>query len=205
MRTRLSVMVLSAVLAGMMIMHGSARADVFTWVDKSGSINVSNLAPPDGVKVTNVVHTTPEEVAAREAAAREAARQAEMQALAERVRQLEGQAQLASMAPPPRAISPCPRASPTSMVQYVADSTPPMQYASYGAASDSYGYGCDGWQFNCGSWGGYGYGYYLPTVVVVRAQNFRLRPPFNTPFHDGHNMAGHQPMRMPAPHTMSRG
>jgi hypothetical protein len=194
--TRLLGISLFAILAGATIMHESARADVFTWVDKSGSINVSNIAPPDGVNVTKVVHTTPEEVAAREAAAREAARQAEVQALAERVRQLEGQVQLASMAPPPMQYRPAPAPPPLPppMVQYVADPTPPMQYASYGAPSSSYG--CDGWQFDCGMWGGYGY--YLPSVVVVRAP-FRRQPPF----HDPHNMAVHQPMR--TPRGMSRG
>jgi hypothetical protein len=195
--TRLLGLSLLATLAGATMMHEPARADVFTWVDKSGSINVSNLAPPDGVHVTNVVHTTPEDVAAREAAAREAVRQMEMQALAERVRQLEGQLQFASM-PPPVQYHPPPAPPPPPMVQYVADSAPPMQYASYTDASQ--GYGCDGWQFNCGLWGGYGSGYYLPTVVVVRAPSFR-RPP---PFHDNRpHVDPRQAMRMPR--TMGRG
>jgi hypothetical protein len=33
----------------------SARADVYMWVDASGTTNVSNLAPPEGVRVTRVV------------------------------------------------------------------------------------------------------------------------------------------------------
>ena len=36
-----------------------AHADIFTWVDSSGQVNVSNLDPPAGVVVTNVIRDTP--------------------------------------------------------------------------------------------------------------------------------------------------
>jgi hypothetical protein len=29
-----------------------AHAEIYTWVDPSGTVNVSNLAPPEGVRVT---------------------------------------------------------------------------------------------------------------------------------------------------------
>ena len=48
---------LPAALAGALCVQ-PAQADVYAWVDASGTINVSNLAPPDGVSVTHVVHTT---------------------------------------------------------------------------------------------------------------------------------------------------
>ena len=33
-----------------------AQADVYTWKDASGRMNVSNLPPPEGAKVGHVVH-----------------------------------------------------------------------------------------------------------------------------------------------------
>jgi hypothetical protein len=205
MRTRLLTISLPVVFAGVAVMHAPVHADVYTWVDKSGSINVSNIAPPDGVQVTSVVHANPEANAAREAAAREVARQAEVQALADRVRQLEGEVRFASMqAPPsmpPAQYWPAPQMAPP-VVQYVADPAPPTQYASY--ASPWSGYGCDGLQYDCGLWGVPAV--YVPSVIVVRAPGFR-----HPPFHDGRpgimhpdpHQAAHQPPRMTR--TVSRG
>jgi len=56
-----------------------AHADIYTWVDASGAINVSNLAPPDGVRVTNILRASAPATATRDDAARNAARQAEVQ------------------------------------------------------------------------------------------------------------------------------
>jgi len=74
-----------------------AHAEIYTWVDASGVTNVSNLPPPDGVKVTKVQRSLPPEILAREDAARDAARQAEAQAFAARAR-LEDEAR---QMPPP--------------------------------------------------------------------------------------------------------
>ena len=73
-----------AVLAGTFGLQ-PAHADLYTWVDASGGVNVSNLAPPEGVRITNVIPASP--TATHDA--REAARDAEVQALTKRVRQLE--------------------------------------------------------------------------------------------------------------------
>lgn len=190
MLTRLLWTLLPAMLASAMIVQ-PAYADVYTWVDRSGSINVSNLAPPDGAHVTNVIHASPEEIAAREAAVREAARQAEVQALAERVRQLEGEVHLASLPPPPLVQY---RAAPQPpMVQYIADPTPPaMQYNPYAAPAANYG--CDASSIDCGSWGSYGFypGFYPASVILLRVPSFR-RP---QPHRDGNRYAVHQPMPM---------
>ena len=35
----------------------AAHADIYTWVDSSGGLNISNLTPPDDAKVLKVVHT----------------------------------------------------------------------------------------------------------------------------------------------------
>jgi Domain of unknown function (DUF4124) len=87
MRTRLLRAALPAVLAGTFGVQ-PAHADLYTWVDPSGGVNVSNLAPPEGVRITNVIPASPPKTTTRDDA-REAARDAEVQALTKRVRQLE--------------------------------------------------------------------------------------------------------------------
>src|SRR5437763_13179796 len=105
-----------------------ARAEVYTWVDASGTVNVSNLAPPSGVHVTNVVHEIAQATAARVDAAREAARAAEVQTLSDRVRQLEDEAEFARrQAPPPLAYQPL---QPPPVTYIVTPPAPPMQYAA---------------------------------------------------------------------------
>ncbi len=189
MRTRLLTISLPVMIAGAAIMYAPAHADVYTWVDKSGSINVSNIAPPDGVQVTSVVHANPEANAAHEAAAREAARQAEVQALADRVRQLEGEVRFAGVqAPPtmpPAQYWPAPQMAPP-VVQYVADPAPPMQYASSPGASIGLRLRWPAIRLRALGRPGV----YLPSVIVVRVPSFR-RPP---PFHDS------RPGVMPDPH-----
>ena len=87
MRTRLLRAALPAVLAGTFWLP-SAHADLYTWVDASGGVNVSNLAPPEGVRVTSVIPASPPKTTTRDDA-HEAARDTQVQALTERVRQLE--------------------------------------------------------------------------------------------------------------------
>ena len=84
MLTRLLRVTLPALLAGTFGLE-PAHADLYTWVDASGGVNVSNLAPPEGVRITNVIPASP--TATHDA--REAVRDAEVQALTKRVRQLE--------------------------------------------------------------------------------------------------------------------
>jgi uncharacterized protein DUF4124 len=88
MLTRLLRATLPAVLAGTFGLQ-PAHADIYTWVDASGGVNVSNLAPPDGVRITNVIVASPPKTTTHDDD-REAARDAEVQALTKRVRQLEG-------------------------------------------------------------------------------------------------------------------
>jgi hypothetical protein len=84
MLTRLLRVTLPALLAGTFGLE-PAHADLYTWVDASGGVNVSNLAPPEGVRITNVIPASP--TATHDA--REAVRSAEVDALTKRVRQLE--------------------------------------------------------------------------------------------------------------------
>jgi len=81
---------LPAVLAGTFGLQ-PAYADIYMWVDPSGVVNVSNLAPPENVRVTNVIHASAPKTTTRD----DPARDAEVQALTERVRQLENEVALA--------------------------------------------------------------------------------------------------------------
>jgi hypothetical protein len=114
-------MMASAMLvAGCLVVSG-VHADVYTWVDVSGSVNVSNLPPPAGARLLN---TTRESAAAkaRIEAARDAARHAEIKVLADRVAELESRAAAApaapvSYAPPPPVVAlPTPAPSPSVVV-----------------------------------------------------------------------------------------
>jgi hypothetical protein len=163
-----------------------AHADIYTWVDASGTVNVSNLAPPEGARVTKVIHDTGPKTTMRDDMAREAARQAEVQALATRVQQLQDEVERARRQAPVqleyRAI-PAPPAMP-----YGVDLAPqPLQYADNAVPPTSIG--CDVTWAGCGIW--WGPGIYPANVVVLRAPNFRR---FN-PVHGGHHFAAQQPAR----------
>ena len=162
-----------------------AHADIYTWVDASGGINVSNLAPPEGVRVTNIIHAS-----APKNPTRDDTRQVEVQALAERVLALENELELAKrQAPPPveyRAI-PAPPA-----MQYGVDlAPPPVQYVLNAAyAAQPTNAGCDLTWMNCGFWSGSSF--YPASVIVLRAPNFRRF----YPIHDGRHFAAQRPMRV---------
>ena len=122
MHKRLFRAALSAVLAstfGLQLAH----ADIFTWVDASGRVNISNLDPPEGVRVTNVVHTIAPKAATPDDAAHEALRRLEVQALAERVRQLQSEVEAARRQAAPQVEYRVVQAPPVS--PYAGDWTPP--------------------------------------------------------------------------------
>src|ERR1700712_3111446 len=78
-----------------------AHADIYTWVDASGAVNVTNLPPPKTARVTNVVPDSPRPpVTAADAAAAAARASQEAQALADRVHELELQVEQARAQPP---------------------------------------------------------------------------------------------------------
>jgi len=169
-----------------------AHADIYTWVDASGTMNVSNLAPPEGVRVAKVMHASAPATATRADAARDAAHEGEVQALAERVRQLEDEVELARRQAPPQAEY---RSAPApSILQYIVVAPLP-QYDINPAPSVNTG--CDPARIECGLWGFPGI--YPASVVVLRAPNFRR-------FHSGrggHPFSVQPPMR--APGTIRRG
>jgi hypothetical protein len=179
----------------------SAHADIYTWVDASGALNVSNLAPPDDARVIRVTKDAP-------------APAVDAQALAERVKQLEAQvAQGQRPLPPPVDYAPppmpvqYPQYAPP-VVQYIFEASPgqysapqysPPQYYAPQYDSTDYWAGntwCDPNWLNCG-WGPYGWapGFYPPSVIVVNnpkrgrpgngfvpGHRPPTRPPIVTPF-----------------------
>jgi len=177
-------------LFGLALNNPVARADIYTWTDANGRVNISNLAPPDGVQVTSVVRETPKPLVPMQLAAPSAPQQ-DVQVLSDRVRQLELEVELARRQTP--------AAAPTIIYANAPAPQPPAQYSyapepapSYGYGYGYGGYGCDPSWFGCGF--GYGYApYWYPAgIVVVRASNFHrndfghgrfpgARPPIATP------------------------
>ncbi len=151
-----------------------AHAAIYTWTDASGRINISNIAPPEGTRVTSVVPESPPSIAPlRTDGPDEAARRLEMQALADRVRQLEFEVQLAQRSAPPVATYQAP---------------PMLQYSEFPPAyADAQGPGCDPSWAGCGNWW-MPFGY---PIVVVQAPGFRR----TRPIHGGPSLPIHRPMR----------
>jgi hypothetical protein len=143
---------------------GVAHAEIYTWVDAKGVVNVGNEPPPDGVRVTGVTPAVPQKIAAYYEAAREVARQAELQAMADRVRQLEYEAEVARWTPPPQPQIINPVVNQWTPVTYNIEISQPASTSS-GCDSDWAGWG------GCGGWGGAGY--YSPGYIVNRP----VRPP----------------------------
>jgi hypothetical protein len=177
--------VLPALVAGTLGLQ-LAYADIYTWADASGSVNVSNLAPPKGARVINVTHTSAADMA-RENAARDAARRAETQALEERVRQLEADAELTKRQPPPQVVYPMIPAPPSMQHRY-EPTPPPVQYTVY-SSPPAYTMGCDPGWMDCGL--GWFPTFYSTGVVFVRAPTFRRFASFPVRHHFG----ARQPMR----------
>ena len=186
--TRPRIMLIRVLRAALPIALGGtfglqhARADIYTWVDASGSINVSNLAPPDGVRVTSIMRASAP-AATGDETARDAARQAK--ALEDRVRQLENEVELARReVPPPVEYRPI---LVPPIVQYIVE--PPPVFVQYAVneppPANSW---CDA-SLNCGL--GWAPGFYPVSVVVLRAPTF----PHFRPAPGGHNVGGHAPMR----------
>ncbi len=143
-----------------------AQADVYTWIDASGKLNLSNQPPPEGVRVTNVYREDPEArahaEAARAASAREElrtlnARVAELERALEKAR--EEQARPPDPAPVAYAPAPPPPAYASAMAQTIV--APPMpSYSPYFPNYDCAWVGC----FSPGS-----FGFYPSGVVVVNS------------------------------------
>ncbi|HEX6795321.1 MAG TPA: DUF4124 domain-containing protein [Casimicrobiaceae bacterium] len=145
-----------------------AQADVYTWTDPSGRLNVSNIAPPEGVHVSSVVHEDPPRARPKPPPARDV----DVQALIERVAELEVQVGRAKQQPalPPVVYRPVPPAPPVQVNVTVMPSPPVNPYPPSYAGYSGYPYPgypglpydqCDPTIFGCPL------GYGLPVGVVV--------------------------------------
>ena len=148
-----------------------AAAEITGWVDSSGSVTYSNLPPPKGAKVIDVIEEVPSTPQSQAAAA--AAHDAQMQSLNARVQQLEWELRQSAMAPAAPPSAPYPVAS-----------------------APSYGPDCDPGFFDCGVWNGPAYysigvpywPYYRPRA------GFHNRGAFPHPPHSGPPFRGSAPM-----------
>ena len=144
-----------------------AHADIYTWVDSSGALNVSNLTPPDDARVLKIVHSSDD------------AARTSTQALTDRVRQLEDEVEKAKQLPPPLPYAPppvmyAPAAPP--IVQYIVEPpAPPVVQYVVNDPAQAYT-GCDPSWYGCGF--GWGSGFYPSSVVVISGANFPHRHGF---------------------------
>jgi hypothetical protein len=124
-----------------------AHADVYTFVDAKGRVNVSNIEPPDGARLTSVIRSKP--VTASDPAD-EARRANEVARLARRVQELEDEIEAerraSSAPPPPPVVYPVVAPAPvTVMAQTIVAYPPPptVPVANYGC--DPSWAGCSLW------------------------------------------------------------
>lgn len=172
-----------------------AHADIYTWVDKNGTTNVSNLTPPDGVDVKRVVKETPRSATSSPTTTTDVVPRAEVEFLAARVQQLEQEVALAQRPPPPPVVYPS------------IPAPPPIQYTVVSADASvnvmpTPSYGCDPTWLGCGGWFGLGY----PAGIVVLGGNEHFRRPFPGRGHGpqfggqqfgGNLFGGHRPASPP--------
>ena len=182
-----------------------AFADVYTWKDPSGRLNVSNIAPPEGVHVESVVHEDPPKPSPSALAARDAAHAADVQTLNERVAQLEDEVERAKQQPPlpPVVYRPAPSAPPVQVTVNVIPS-PPASVPAYAPPYPVYsgypypGYPglpydyCDPTIFGCPA-----FGYPVGGVVVLSAPHAHAKHFMR--MRGGSAPGGMRPMPMPMP------
>ena len=153
----------------------AALADIYTWVDASGNLNLSNQEPPKGARITNVVRESPEAKASADAA-RAAAQREELRALNERVGQLERDLETAKNAPPPPppgAYAPAVAALPPT---FVAQTIVVPSAPAYAPPAPAYADCWDAWG-SC-AWPGL-FGFYPSGVVVLNAPRRERIPPIH--------------------------
>jgi len=175
----------------------AAHADIYTWTDASGRVNVSNLSPPSDARVTHVVHEISPPAPTVNDSQREAAGQAEVRALSERVQQLEAEASGArSAAPPDFAYARVPVPPPS--IQYNVTMLPPAPQYNTDAQAPQENSACDPTWTSCMPW--WGANFYPAPFVIVRTPAFHRSPGFRGehPFHGQHHVMAPSPnARMP--------
>jgi hypothetical protein len=114
---------LAVVLA--LLASAAAQAEILGWVDAAGNVTYSNLPPPKDARVIDQIKEVPVDAQAQAAAA--TLHQSQMQALNDRVRDLERQLNQSQHAAPSVVYAPPPPAA---------------------------GAGCDSQYYDCASWDG---------------------------------------------------
>jgi Domain of unknown function (DUF4124) len=151
-----------------------AGADVYSWTDEHGVLNFGNVDPPVGAATSVIVREAPP----RPAAAGDATRQAELRALAARVRQLE--AELGQDGAPPAYAAPpgvYPPAPYPAVAAYPA-MVPPQTPAAYPPPPPLWSMSaCDPVFGDC--FGGMYPGYLPPTYTVYVSGPLRQRTGFH--------------------------
>jgi hypothetical protein len=135
-----------------------ARADVFTWTDASGRLNMTNVEPPEDVHARRIVQKAVPKSAPKPSVA---AQPSEVEALKERVAELESEvdrARQASAAPPPAPVIVVP---PIVVAPPAAPPVPPAAYVAPPPVA-----ACDPLVFGCPAFG------YPVNVIVVRTPRF---------------------------------
>jgi hypothetical protein len=183
----------AALAIGLTLVGGQqpAHAEIYTYIDAQGRTNVSNLTPPDGARITSVVHEAPPRPNPHADAAREAARQADVAALSQRVEQLQYALDSAARQPPP----------PPQYVMVPAPmpmAPPPQQYAADAASAQYQDQDCPAGWSSCTSWWNPAF---APIVVVPSARRG------NPAIHWGHPGRGNNrgPMQRPPMKTAAFG
>jgi hypothetical protein len=185
-------MVLAALL-GLALNAPVASADIYTWTDANGRVNISNLTPPEGAQVTGVLRETPRPPIPMPLAVAPPPQQ-DVQVLSDRVRQLELEVELARRQTPPTIIYASAPAPQPAQYSYAPEPAPAPSYGYDGYGYGGYGgYGCDPSWFGCGF--GFAPYWYPGAVVVVRTPAFH-RHDFNR---GRYPMAAPLPVRGPGP------
>jgi hypothetical protein len=165
-----------------------AFADIYTWTDASGRVNISNVEPPQDVHPRRIAQTPAQKKESD--AARAAAQASEVESLKARVAELESEVertqQQESAAPPAYAL-----ATPAAprVVVVTPPAPPPITYAAPPDVAR-----CDPLVFGCPAFG------YPVNVVVIKQPRFHRRDGFHR--HDGFRRdrfdAVHPPRVVPA-------
>jgi hypothetical protein len=142
-----------------------AWADIYTWTDASGRVNISNVEPPQDVHPRRIAQTP---VQKKESDAARAATQAsEVEALKARVAELESQVELAQQESAPPLAYPIAAPVAPRVVVVTPPAPPPIAYAPPPDVAP-----CDPLVFGCPAFG------YPVNVVVIKQPRFHRHDRF---------------------------
>jgi len=120
-----TVLMAGLAVALALLASAAAQAEILGWVDAAGNVTYSNLPPPKDARVIDQIEEVPVDARAQAAAA--ALHQTQLQALNDRVRDLEWQ------------------------INQTQRAAPPVVYAAPAPAT---GVSCDSQYYDCSSWDG---------------------------------------------------